>query len=58
MAELEILLRCTGCSAYRPFERRERGTNVVTCAECGKRHSTDSLYPVDPDDPPAFDDPP
>lgn len=54
MAELEILLRCTRCQAYRPFERGERGTSVVTCAECGKRHSVDSLHAVDPDDPPAY----
>jgi hypothetical protein len=58
MGEFEILLRCTGCRAFRPFERRDRGTSVVTCADCGKRHSTDSLHAVDPDDPPAFDAPP
>jgi hypothetical protein len=58
MGELEILLRCTGCGAYRPFERGGRGTSVVTCADCGKRHSTDSLHAVDPDDLPAFDEPP
>ena len=58
MADLEIQLRCTGCEAYRPFERRKRGSNAVACGECGKRHSTDSLYPVDPDDPPAYGDSP
>ncbi|MFB6360582.1 MAG: hypothetical protein ABEH59_04600 [Halobacteriales archaeon] len=56
MDDLEIRLRCTGCEAYRTFERPERGTNVVTCADCGKRHSTDSLHAVDPADPPSFDD--
>lgn len=55
MADLEILLRCTGCRAYRTYERREGSKHVVRCAECGKRHSTDSLHAVDPADPPAFD---
>ena len=55
MADLVILLRCTGCRAYRAFERTDWGTAVVRCADCGKRHSTDSLHAVDPDDPPAFD---
>ncbi|MDZ7701713.1 MAG: hypothetical protein U5J98_06395 [Halobacteriales archaeon] len=58
MADLEIHLRCTACEAYRAFERPKRGTNAVACADCGKRHSTDSLYPVDPDDPPSYDEPP
>lgn len=55
MADLEILLRCTGCRAYRPFERGGGSKQVVSCAECGKRHSVDSLHAVDPDDVPAFD---
>ena len=55
MADLEILLRCTGCRTYRAFERGDRATKVVRCSTCGKRHSTDSLHAVDPDDPPAFD---
>ena len=56
MADLEILLRCTNCRAYRPFDRERGSTRVVSCATCGKRHSTDSLRAVDPDDVPAFDD--
>lgn len=44
MDELEIRLRCTGCRAYRGFERV--GENVVQCSDCGKRHSTDSLHAV------------
>lgn len=54
MAELEILLRCTGCRAYRPFDRGDRTKRVVRCADCRKRHSVDSLRAVDPDDPPPF----
>lgn len=50
MAELEIMLRCTGCGVYRPFERPGKSKQVVRCVECGKRHSVDSLHAVDPDD--------
>jgi len=55
MADLEILLRCTGCRAYRDFERKP-GTQAVACAECGKRHSTDSLHAVEPGEEPTFED--
>jgi|GEM_PF-4120620 len=54
MADLEIRLRCTNCRAYRAFERQ--GPNTVRCAECDKRHSTDSLHAVEPDEEPDFDD--
>jgi hypothetical protein len=57
MDDFEIRLRCTACRAYRAFDRPERGTNVVTCGDCGKRHSTDSLHAVDPTDPPSLEDP-
>lgn len=49
MTDLEIRLRCTACEAYRAFDR-ERGSRVVRCAHCGKRHSVDSLHAVDPAD--------
>lgn len=55
MDELEILLRCTACRDYQPFDRGSGSKRVVSCAECGKRHSVDSLHAVDPDDPPSFD---
>lgn len=55
MATLEIKLRCTNCRTYTDFERRP-GTNVVTCASCGKRHATDSLHAVEPGEEPAFED--
>ena len=55
MADLEILLRCTNCRAYTAFDRDAGSKRVVACADCGKRHSTDSLHAVDPDDLPPFD---
>ena len=54
MADLEIRLRCTNCRAYRDFER-QRGSQAVRCAECGKRHSTDSLHAVAPGEEPTFE---
>ena len=45
MDELRIQLKCTNCRAYRDFERD--GASSVRCAECGKRHSTDSLHAVE-----------
>ena len=55
MAALEIKLRCTNCRAYRDVERKH-GTRAVACATCGKRHSTDSLHAVEPDEEPTFED--
>lgn len=55
MADLEILLRCTGCRDFRPFDRTAGSKRVVRCSECGKRHSVDSLHAVDPDDLPPFE---
>jgi len=54
MADLRIVLRCTGCRAYTTFERV--GETVVRCAECGKRHSTDSLHAVEEGEEPVFTD--
>jgi hypothetical protein len=37
-------LRCTKCVPLRdPYRREDDPNTVVRCAECGKRHSTDSL---------------
>ena len=55
MVDLEIVLRCTKCRAYTEFERRP-GEDAVTCADCGKRHSSDSLHAVEPGEEPVFDD--
>ena len=44
----ELRLNCTRCGS---FEAYDHDTNtVVRCAECGKRHSTDSVWLVDPDE--------
>lgn len=52
--DLEIRLKCTACRAYREFERAS--DTVVRCADCGKRHSTDSLHAVAPDEEATFED--
>ncbi len=49
MTEFLIRLDCTKCGSYREFDR-EQGTDSVKCAECGKRHSADSLHALDPND--------
>lgn len=53
MADLEIVLRCTGCRDYTEFERI--GDKVVRCVDCRKRHSTDSLHAVEPGEEPSFE---
>lgn len=45
--DAEILLNCTACHAFRPYDREKE--NVVKCAHCGKRHSDESLMLADPD---------
>ena len=55
MADLEIRLRCTNCRAFTDFERQP-GKDAVKCAECGKRHSSDSLHAVEPGEEPVFED--
>lgn len=37
----DLALECTRCEELTDFERES--TEVVRCAECGKRHSTMSL---------------
>lgn len=53
MTDLQIKLKCTGCRAYRDFDRV--GDRVVRCDVCGKRHSTDSLHAVAEDEEATFD---
>ena len=55
MDELVIRLRCVSCRAYRPFDRDPDRPTVVRCAACGRRHSTDSLHAVAPDERPDFE---
>lgn len=47
---MELRLNCTRCGAFTEYGRRDDdpGT-VVRCDACGKRHSTDSVFMVDPD---------
>lgn len=47
MGELPLLLNCVECGAFQEWERVQE--NVVDCAECGKRHSDNSLHVADPD---------
>lgn len=46
--ELMIQLDCTKCERFNDFETEE-DTEVVRCSLCGKRHSRDRLYTVQPD---------
>lgn len=51
-------LNCTRCNEFTEWEAEstvevtdgfeERRTKSVRCDECGKRHSTDSLFVIDP----------
>ena len=44
--EWPIRLNCTGCGAFTEWESESE--EVVRCADCGKRHSRDSLHMVNP----------
>lgn len=44
--EWPILLNCVGCGAFTEWEAESE--TVVACADCGKRHSRDSLHMVNP----------
>lgn len=47
---LEPMLDCTKCGDFTEATGRfDDSKNVVRCAECGKRHSTDSMHMVDPE---------
>lgn len=49
--DLVVVLQCTRCEQLREFERDKKtsdGKWLVNCAECGKRHSSDSLTMVEP----------
>lgn len=39
--DVKLRLDCTACVTLTEYHHD--GLNVVTCAECGKRHSTDSI---------------
>ena len=47
-----LLLNCTDCGAFQEYENEQQtadGGHIVRCAECGKRHSDDSVFMADPD---------
>ncbi len=47
MPRLETRLNCTRCHEFTKWKGENKRT--VKCEDCGKRHSTDSLRPVNPD---------
>lgn len=47
-----LRLNCTKCGEFQAYEVEQAtsdGSQIVRCDECGKRHSDDSVYMVDPD---------
>lgn len=47
-SKIEVRLNCTKCGAFREYESEDGSKNVVRCASCGKRHSTESLHGIYP----------
>lgn len=46
---MEQRLNCTRCGSFADYHRNQGDPDtVVRCDGCGKRHSTDSIYMVDP----------
>lgn len=47
---MELRLNCTKCGSFEEYHRRDGDPDtVVRCGSCGKRHSPDSVFMVDPD---------
>jgi len=45
----ELRLNCNRCGSFTRYHRNDGDPNtVVRCDGCGKRHSTDSVFMVDP----------
>jgi uncharacterized Zn finger protein len=45
----ELRLNCTRCGSFNTYYRKDDDPEtVVRCDDCGKRHSTDSVFMVDP----------
>lgn len=44
---LPTMLNCVECKSFEEFEQAKE--NVVECLHCGKYHSNNSLYVIDPD---------
>lgn len=44
----ELRLNCNDCGSFTEYDRRtDDPKTVVRCGECGKRHSSDSVWMVD-----------
>lgn len=45
----DLRLNCHKCGAFTEYERRKNDPKtVVRCGGCGKKHSTDSIFMVNP----------
>lgn len=45
-----LRVNCNDCGAFEDYHRNDGDPKtVVRCSGCGKRHSTDSVWMVDPD---------
>lgn len=45
----ELRVNCNECGAFTEYTRNnDDPKSVVRCGDCGKRHSTDSVWMVDP----------
>jgi len=52
MGDYDLRLNCTRCTEFTRYEHERDvhgvlNSNVVRCSECGKKHSSASLYMVD-----------
>jgi uncharacterized Zn finger protein len=51
MGRQVLRLNCTNCGEFREYEVEQTtsdGGQIVRCDFCGKRHSDDSVFMVDP----------
>lgn len=49
MLKHDLRLNCHPCGDFTEYHRKDNDPNtVVRCDGCGKKHSTDSLYMVNP----------
>jgi len=47
---MESRVNCNRCGSFEPIDRRDDDPDTVArCGSCGKKHSTDSVFVVDPD---------
>jgi len=47
----DLYLNCTKCGEFTvALQMKDDPKTVVRCKDCGKKHSDNSLYFVDPDD--------